>query len=321
MSFPVLDREAVIAAGGGDFAATLADVREAFALLRQGEAQMPAETSVGLGSPETPGIAYALPAALGGRFHAAGVKWTAHRPPLGDGLPMIASQTLVNDRETGLPRGLVESALLTAMRTACVSALALETLMPVPLRRAGVLGAGMQARTHLKMLAVLHPELEEVVLWNRTRRHAQDLAQGDWPFPVRIADDAAVAAACDAVLTCTNAQQPLLTAADLRPGRLVVQVGYHEVAFDAIDKADHVVVDLWGAFRLKSAKSLFQMHRAGRFPEHRLAADLGTALAGGFRPAPGSLVYMSSFGLNIFDIALAARVLDQALGAKQDGRP
>ncbi len=316
MSLPVLDRAAVIAAGGADFALALADVRDAFALLRAGEAEMPAETSVALGTPEAPGRAYALPASLGGRFQAAGVKWTAHRPAVDDGLPMIASCTTVNDRRNGLPLGIVESALLTAMRTAAVSALALEALMPVPLRSAAVLGAGFQARAHLEMLATLHPGLERVLIWNRTRARAEALAARHWPFPVVVAASPAEAAVCDVVLTCTHAREPILDVAALRPGRLVVQVGYHEVSFDAIDKADQVVVDLWGEFRLTSAKSLFQMHRAGRFPEERVAADLGSVLAGEFSPRPAGLVYMSSFGLNIFDVALAARVIANA-GAEQ----
>lgn len=315
-SLPVLDRAAVIAAGGADFAAALADVREGFALLRAGEAEMPAETSVALGTPTSSGRAYALPASIGGRFQAAGVKWTAHRPLLGDGLPVIASHTIIHDRQTGLPLGIVESALLTAMRTAAVSALALDALTPVPLRSVAVLGAGFQARTHLEMLAALHPGLERVLLWNRTGAKAEALALRDWPFPVKVARNPAEAASCDAILTCTNAQEPILDADMLAPGRLVVQIGYHEVSFEAIDRADHVVVDLWGEFRLTSAKSLFQMHRAGRFPEERVAANLGSALAGEFSPAPGSLVYMSSFGLNIFDIALAARVIADA-GAEQ----
>jgi ornithine cyclodeaminase len=312
MNLPVLDRAAVIATGGADFPAALADVRDASALLRAGEAEMPAETSVALGSEDRAGRAYALPAGLGGRFQAAGVKWTAHRPALADGLPMIASWTIVNDRRTGLPLGIVESALLTAMRTAAVSGLALQHLMPVPLRSAAVLGAGFHARTHLEMLAALHPALERVLVWNRDRVKAEVLAAGAWPFPVIVAENPAEAATCDAILTCTNAREPILQAGDIAPGRLVVQIGYHEVSFDAIDRADHVVVDLWGEFRLKSAKSLFQMHRAGRFPQERVAADLGTVLAGGFHPEPGSLVYLSSFGLNIFDIALAARVLASA---------
>ncbi|MFI5012856.1 MAG: hypothetical protein ACHQAY_10955 [Hyphomicrobiales bacterium] len=309
---PFLDRAGVIALGGAEFSAAIRDTRDALALLRAGEAEMPAETSVALGDSRASGRAYALPAGLGGRFQAAGVKWTAHRPEIGDGLPAIVSHTIVHDRRTGLLRGIVESALLTAMRTAAVSALSLECLSPAPLRTVSILGAGFQARTHLHMLAALRPELDKVILWNRTGSRAKALSALDWPFKVEIASSPEAAARSDAVLLCTAAKAPILDAAALSPGRLIVQVGHHEVSYDAIDRADHVVVDLWGEFRLTSAKSLFQMHRAGRFPQSRLSCVLADAVAGAWRPRPGSLVYMSSFGLNVLDIALAARLMERA---------
>lgn len=46
---------------------------------------MPAETHVNLDTPL--GKVYALPARVGGRFNATGVKWTAHRPRANDGYP------------------------------------------------------------------------------------------------------------------------------------------------------------------------------------------------------------------------------------------
>ena len=51
------------------------------------------------------------------------------------------------------------------------------------------------------------------------------------------------------------------------------------------------------------------MHRAGRFDAARVTADLAHVVLDGWRPAPDAAVYFSSFGLNLFDIALAARVL------------
>ena len=91
-----------------------------------------------------------------------------------------------------------------------------------------------------------------------------------------------------------------------------VQVGYHEVSFNAIDRADAVLVDLWGEFCRTSAKSLFQMYRAGRFDAARVVADLAQIVLDGWRPASKARIYFSSFGLNLFDVALATRVLRRA---------
>jgi ornithine cyclodeaminase len=174
----------------------------------------------------------------------------------------------------------------------------------------------MQAQTHLRMLAALFPSLHRVSLWNRTPGRAGALAatiEAAWPLTVAATLDDAVADA-DAVIACTAAPSPFLRPDHVVPGRIIIQVGYHEATFEAIERADAVIVDLWGEFRLSSAKSLFQMHRAGRFDESRVAADLGAVVLDGWRPPQDASVFFSSFGLNVFDIALAARVLRQADG-------
>jgi ornithine cyclodeaminase len=292
-------------------------VRTALALLRAGDADMPAETSVRLGPPGiSQAHAYALPARVGGEVAAAGLKWTAHRPPTDDGAPAILSMTIVNDLLSGRPVGIVESALLTAMRTAAVSALVLELAASTTLRRVALFGAGTQARTHLRMLFEMFPRLEEVFVWNRTGAHAERMVEAERsraPWRLTVAPDIATAlVGADAAITCTNADTPILGADAIVPGRIVLQIGYHEVSFDAIDRADAVLLDLRGEFRLTSSKSLFQMHRAGRFDVARVAADLAQIVLDGWRPPPRASVFFSSFGLNVFDITLAARVLRRA---------
>jgi ornithine cyclodeaminase len=321
VSIRYLGRADVLAAGGGDIAAAVADVRAGFDLLARRRAEMPAEIGVALGplEPPTPGAhAYALPARLDGETPVAGLKWAVHRPPTVDAAPSILSLTLVDDALTGRPLGIVESAGLTVMRTAAVTALALATVAPRPLRRIAVLGAGSQAAGHLGMLAALRPspapELAEVRLWNRTRARAESLAAAFTDrLPITVAADLdAAVAEVDAILCCTATLEPILPVEAVGPGRLVAQIGHHEVPFSAIERADRIVVDLWGPFAERSGKSLFRMYRAGRFSPDSVTADLARVLAGGFRPAAADAVYFSSFGLNVFDVALAARVLARA---------
>ncbi len=319
LALRILGRDDVLRAGGADFPAAVADVMEALVELREGRSEMPAETSVSLGTPlYRQARAYAVPARLGA---FAGVKWTAHRPveadASGDALPAIVSMTLLSDSVGGAPLAVVESGFLTAMRTAAVSALALRHAAPRPVRTVTLLGAGMQARTHLRMLAALFPELAAVRLWNRTGHHARVVAAAfdpPWPLTTEPSLDAAIDGA-DAVLACTSATEPFLRPGHFASGRILLQVGYHEASFDAIDRADCVLVDLWGEFRLTSAKSLFQMHRAGRFEARRVAADLAAIVLDSWRPSPNAAVFMSCFGLNLFDVALAARVLRAAEAA------
>ena len=74
-----LTRDDVRAAGGEDIAAAVADVRVVLGLLREGNAEMPAETSLPLDMGAADARVYALPAGLGAPYDTVGVKWTAHR--------------------------------------------------------------------------------------------------------------------------------------------------------------------------------------------------------------------------------------------------
>lgn len=89
-----LNQHHVAAFGGLDPHLALQNVIDAVYLLREGSAAMPAETQVDLATPR--GKVCSLPARLGGRFNASGVKWTAHRPDLNDGQPQAMAMTLFN---------------------------------------------------------------------------------------------------------------------------------------------------------------------------------------------------------------------------------
>lgn len=310
-----LSRADALAAGALDWTAAVEDICETVCLMHSGEAGMIAESVMPLG-PDPRDKAYGLPAFVGGAYDAAGLKWTLHRARPSGGLPSILSTTLVNRLSDGAPLGMAESALLTRIRTAAVSAVAIRSLMPGGFSSLAILGAGAQAETHLDMVLDFFPEATAVHLWNRTPEGCARLIEGAREAGrtrlVAHASPKEALADADVVLCCTSAPEPFLGPDAVRPGRLIVQVGFHEVRFETIAASDRVTVDLWGDFAEKSAKSLFQMYRAGRFDPSSVAADLDAMVVGGWRPPRGASLYFSSFGLNTFDIALAARLLRQA---------
>jgi ornithine cyclodeaminase len=309
-----LSRADAIKAGALDWAAAVEDVEATIRLLRDGQAGMVAESVMPLGA-DPRNKAYSLPAFVGGRYDAAGLKWTVHRAePTGD-LPSISSTTIINRLSDGAPVGSVESALLTRMRTAAVSAIAMRALKPGGITSVTLLGAGAHAETQLDMLLQLYPFLREIHLWNRTKAHLDRLLDQVTPGATRILahDDLDEALGeADVVISCTSAPTPFIGASAVRPGRLIMQIGFHEVLFETIAATDVVAVDLWGDFAEKSAKSLFQMYRAGEFSPHSVAADLPAIFLDGWQPPAGASLYFSSFGLNVFDIAFAARLLHRA---------
>ena len=128
----------------------------------EGGAVVPAKIAVPLASPL--GFLRAMPAfvdrdANGARPAIAGLKWIAtvpHNKLLG--LPAISGLIVLNDGETGLPTAVMEAQTITAMRTAAVSGVAISELLPAASRggtSVGLIGAGTQGRSHVKVVAHL----------------------------------------------------------------------------------------------------------------------------------------------------------------------
>src|SRR5579863_3182340 len=103
-------------------------------------------------------------------------------------------------RATGEPLAVMDGRLITEMRTAAVSAVALDALGGAAVRSLGILGSGVQARAHIKALRMVRPSLEEIRVWSRTPANAERLAAETGARVVPISE----AAGADVVLTVTS---------------------------------------------------------------------------------------------------------------------
>ncbi len=133
-------------------------------------------------------------------------------------------------RATGEPLAVMDGRLVTEMRTAAVSAVALEALSRLhfssPPCSLGILGSGVQARAHLEAFRLIWPQLREVRVWSPTGAHAVRLAEEANEADRRVsATSIEVAANAEVVLTVTSAQQPVLEGRWLRDDALVMAVG------------------------------------------------------------------------------------------------
>lgn len=142
-------------------------VADALSALAEGRADVPPKPTVRT----SPGMfANAMPAAYPER-NLLGCKWISIVPdnPV-RGLPTASGVMIVNDGTTGVPRTLLPAHELTAIRTAAVTGACIRALAgddgPI-----AYLGAGLQARSHLRILEALGHS--EVHVWAR-RREAID---------------------------------------------------------------------------------------------------------------------------------------------------
>jgi thiomorpholine-carboxylate dehydrogenase len=124
-------------------------------------------------------------------------------------------------RATGEPLAIMDGRLITEMRTAAVSAVAVAALAPAQAASFGILGSGVQARAHIQALKQVWPGMREIRVWSRNPAHAEKLAAETGARAVAIQE----AAAADVILTATASPEPVLRGRWLSTHSLVLAVG------------------------------------------------------------------------------------------------
>jgi ornithine cyclodeaminase/alanine dehydrogenase-like protein (mu-crystallin family) len=233
-----------------------------------------------------------------------------------------AHQGLVTlfDGETGVPTAILDASAVTAIRTAAVTAVATGLLARPGARTLAILGAGVQARSHLRALASVRG-FERVRVYAPTAAHARavveeaDLASGD--LSVATSAEEAVRGA-DVVVAVTSSREPVLEHAWLEPGAHVNAVGASTLQTRELDTATVAASALFCDSRESLRNEAGEFQRAiadGAIAgEEHVRAELGEVLAGMApgRRDDGELTLFRSLGVAIEDLAAAERAVATA---------
>src|SRR5262249_15183095 len=116
---------------------------------------------------------------------AAGIKLLSIFPDNpNQGLPALSAVVVLVDATNGGCSALVEASLLTAYRTAAASAVATRSLARVDSTVLGLIGAGLEARTHLESMRCVRP-ITKVLVWSRSRSTSARFADEVSPTDVK----------------------------------------------------------------------------------------------------------------------------------------
>ena len=148
--------------------------------------------------------------------------------PGSHGLPGVQAVIMLFDGTTGKPAAALEATELTYWKTAADSALGSKFLSRRDSLVLVIAGAGGLSPWLVRGHFAVRPDLERVLVWNRTSQKADDLAHAlaGEGFPAEPANnlESAVRIA-DIVSTATMATEPFLEGAWLKPGTHVDLVG------------------------------------------------------------------------------------------------
>ena len=100
----------------------------------------------------------AMPAFIGNEFDVAGIKWISSFPSnISKGIPRAHSVVVLNKSETGEPICIINTPLLSIVRTASVSGLMIQKYLKSLKRKnlkVGIVGYGPIGQYHYKMLQI-----------------------------------------------------------------------------------------------------------------------------------------------------------------------
>jgi alanine dehydrogenase len=217
----------------------------------------------------------------------------------------------VFDPDSGTPVALMDGTYITAMRTAAGSALATRLLARDDARVLAILGTGVQAESHARLLPRARP-FKEIRVAGRDPTRVETFAHQIGGVAAESYEDAVRGA--DVVAATTHSQQPVVRRAWLSPGAHVNSVGLNPSGreVDEATVADALVV-------VESRASALAPPPAGA-PElagidpARIHAELGELVAGTKpgRRSPEEITLYKSVGVAVQDAAAATLVLAAA---------
>ena len=233
-----------------------------------------------------------------------GVKTVTFYPGNADlGLHTHMAVVELLSRATGEPLAIMDGRVITEMRTAAVSAVALDALAPIEATSLGILGSGVQARSHIKAIRSMRPNIEDIRIWSRKPANAGRLAAETGARAVSIEE----AAAADVVLTVTASPGPVLEGRWLSPEALVLAVGATGATLRELDdeamQSSYIVAESRSCAERESGDV--------RLSGSKVEAEIGEILANPETAPTGRRIVFKSVGMAIEDLT-AAKLVWQA---------
>lgn len=276
-------------------------IRSALAALSAGKVVQPVRSVIAVA--EHAGFFGVMPAHAGGALGAKLVTFY----PANTGMPTHHAVIALFRPETGEPVALMDGRLITELRTAAASAVATDLLARPDASVLAILGAGVQAGSHLTALRLVR-KFREVRIWSPRSAGAFAAAHG---ITATASAEAAVHGA-DVIVTATSAKSPVLLGDWVAPGAHVNAVGATRPDWRELDDTLVRRARVWVDSREAALVESGDVIAAGT----RLVGEIGAVAGGtlGGRASAGEVTIFKSVGVAVEDV-VSADLVWRRLGA------
>jgi ornithine cyclodeaminase/alanine dehydrogenase len=278
----------------------------------EGRTEMPPKPGIHPGAGDN--FIHAMPASIPD-LNSAGIKWVSGFPENpAKGLPYISGLLIFNDVQTGLPLSVMDGVWMTAKRTGAASVISARYLARPESSVMGMLGCGVQGRSHVEALKVRFP-LEKVMAYDASEdarnQYAEEISAKFELEVVPVQTPQEAVTGCDIVVTAGPMVRP--PHATILPGWLDEGAFASLVDYDsywqpaAMQETDIFCTDDTNQFRAVQQAGYFQ-----GIPD--LQADLGELVTGQKpgRQTPAQRTMTANLGLALDDMAVAPLIYQKA---------
>jgi len=254
---------------------------------------------------------YVIRSAIDHGRYMASKMYTSFPANLAKGdLPAVQAVCVLFDGGDGRPLAVIDGTAITHWRTAADSALGAKLLAAPEPETLLVVGAGKMSHWLVEAHRSVRPSLQRVLIWNRSRDRAMQLAErlGKEGVAAEVASDLDAATRhADVITACTRSHVPLIKGAHLKRGvHLDLVGGYTPTTREADDEAARrarVFVD-----RRESAfdgvGDILQPIASGAIRESDVLGDLYDLVSGRVTGRTGSadITFFKNAGGGHFDL-------------------
>lgn len=290
----------------------IAVMRDALIALAAGNVHQPLRTIIRPSG--AAGVMGLMPSYISGDRAAFGLKAICMFPGNpAKGKDAHQGAVLLFSADTGELLALMNASAITGIRTASVSAVATDLLAREDACNLAIIGAGVQARSHLAAMSQVR-SIKRCRIASRQIEHARKFAEEmrrDFSFPLEPVDSVEEAlAGADLIVTVTSAIEPIVRSEWISPGAHLNVVGSSTPNAREVDSATMAASSLFVDRRESTINEagdyLFALRDGAIGPDH-IRAEIGEVLRGDKpgRTSPDEITLFKSLGLAIEDLAAA----------------
>lgn len=252
----------------------------------------------------------AMPAYVGGDIDTSGIKWIASFPDnIYHDKPRAHSVVILNEANTGEPKCIINTAMLSMIRTASVTGLILEEYKKVRDLKdltVGIIGWGPIGQHHYKMIKdVLDDKINNILLFDKRPiiDMNSEVIGGD--SKVKISDSwEKLYTNSDIVITCTVSDAPYI---DMKPkkGALLLNVSLRDYKTNIYDYVkDSIIVDDWEEV-CRENTDIEVLHNEKGLEENMVRTISDVVCSGCLKDySEDENIMFNPMGMSIYDVAI-----------------